>query len=90
MQFGPKNPREKSRLRRKVEGFLGVEVSGERQVALKIQLKASRTFGSLLSSRSFSNQSAAEKMSLEDEIRRCKVLLTSAARRSRAAQVNPS
>uniref|UniRef100_A0A3Q3QK17 RING-type domain-containing protein n=1 Tax=Monopterus albus TaxID=43700 RepID=A0A3Q3QK17_MONAL len=37
-----------------------------------------------------SNQSAAEKMSLEDEIKRCKALLTSASRRSLTAQVGPS
>ncbi|XP_070773182.1 E3 ubiquitin-protein ligase TTC3 [Enoplosus armatus] len=35
-----------------------------------------------------SNQSAAEKMSLEDEIQRCKVLLTSANRRSHTAQLS--
>ncbi|XP_044077628.1 E3 ubiquitin-protein ligase TTC3 isoform X2 [Siniperca chuatsi] len=34
-----------------------------------------------------SNQSAAEKMSLEDEIQRCKVSLTSATRRSHTAQL---
>ncbi|XP_033954700.1 E3 ubiquitin-protein ligase TTC3 [Pseudochaenichthys georgianus] len=34
-----------------------------------------------------SNQSAAEKMSLEDEIKRCQVSLTSATRRSHSAQV---
>ncbi|XP_059207602.1 E3 ubiquitin-protein ligase TTC3 isoform X2 [Centropristis striata] len=34
-----------------------------------------------------SNQSAAEKMSLEDEIKRCKASITSATRRSRTAQV---
>uniref|UniRef100_A0A3Q3LLN6 RING-type E3 ubiquitin transferase n=1 Tax=Labrus bergylta TaxID=56723 RepID=A0A3Q3LLN6_9LABR len=33
------------------------------------------------------NQSAAEKMSLEDEIKRCKASLTSASRRSKNAQV---
>lgn len=38
----------------------------------------------------FSNQSAAQKMSLEDEIKRCQTLLTSAARRSHTAQVTPS
>lgn len=42
------------------------------------------------SSCSFSNQSAAEKMSLEDEIKRCKVSFTSATRRSQTAQVGPS
>ncbi|XP_070700307.1 E3 ubiquitin-protein ligase TTC3 [Pempheris klunzingeri] len=35
-----------------------------------------------------SNQSAAEKMSLEDEIKRCKVSLTSATRRSHTAQLS--
>ncbi|KAM6983525.1 E3 ubiquitin-protein ligase TTC3 [Tautogolabrus adspersus] len=35
-----------------------------------------------------SNQSAAEKMSLEDEIRRCKASLTSASRRSNNAQLS--
>ncbi|KAI3373929.1 hypothetical protein L3Q82_022497 [Scortum barcoo] len=35
-----------------------------------------------------SNQSAAEKMSLEDEIKRCKVLIISATRRSRTAQLS--
>ncbi|XP_041863798.1 E3 ubiquitin-protein ligase TTC3 isoform X2 [Melanotaenia boesemani] len=35
-----------------------------------------------------SNQSAAEKMSLEDEIKRCKSLLTSATRRSHTAQLS--
>ncbi|XP_074528283.1 E3 ubiquitin-protein ligase TTC3 [Halichoeres trimaculatus] len=34
-----------------------------------------------------SNQSAAEKMSLEDEIRRCKTSLSSASRRSKNAQL---
>ncbi|XP_031163906.1 E3 ubiquitin-protein ligase TTC3 isoform X2 [Sander lucioperca] len=34
------------------------------------------------------NQSAAEKMSLEDEIKRCKVSFTSATRRSHTAQVS--
>lgn len=34
------------------------------------------------------NQSAAEKMSLEDEIKRCKALLTSASRRSLTAQLS--
>ncbi|XP_073335984.1 E3 ubiquitin-protein ligase TTC3 [Pagrus major] len=34
-----------------------------------------------------SNQSAAEKMSLEDEIKRCKVSFTSATRRSNTAQL---
>ncbi|XP_035522663.1 E3 ubiquitin-protein ligase TTC3 [Morone saxatilis] len=35
-----------------------------------------------------SNQSAAEKMSLEDEIKRCKVSFTSATRRSHTAQLS--
>ncbi|XP_042355060.1 E3 ubiquitin-protein ligase TTC3 [Plectropomus leopardus] len=35
-----------------------------------------------------SNQSAAEKMSLEDEIKRCKALFSSVTRRSHAAQVS--
>lgn len=35
-----------------------------------------------------SNQSAAEKMSLEDEIKRCKALFTSATRRSHTAQLS--
>ncbi|XP_072230625.1 E3 ubiquitin-protein ligase TTC3 isoform X2 [Leuresthes tenuis] len=35
-----------------------------------------------------SNQSAAEKMSLEDEVKRCKDLLTSATRRSYTAQLS--
>ncbi|CAJ1063428.1 Hypothetical predicted protein [Xyrichtys novacula] len=35
-----------------------------------------------------SNQSAAEKMSLEDEIKRCKVSITSATRRSNNAQLS--
>ncbi|XP_034744945.1 E3 ubiquitin-protein ligase TTC3 [Etheostoma cragini] len=35
-----------------------------------------------------SNQSAAEKMSLEDEIKRCKVSFTSATKRSHAARVS--
>ncbi|KAM4545794.1 E3 ubiquitin-protein ligase TTC3 [Odontesthes bonariensis] len=35
-----------------------------------------------------SNQSAAEKMSLEDEVKRCKDLLTSATRRSYRAQLS--
>ncbi|XP_040005751.1 E3 ubiquitin-protein ligase TTC3 [Xiphias gladius] len=34
------------------------------------------------------NQSAAEKMSLEDEIKRCKALFTSAARRSHTARLS--
>ncbi|XP_031724821.1 E3 ubiquitin-protein ligase TTC3 isoform X2 [Anarrhichthys ocellatus] len=46
------------------------------------------SFDSKLSdSLELSNQSAAEKMSLEDEIKRCKLSFTSATRRSQAAQV---
>ncbi|XP_041808110.1 E3 ubiquitin-protein ligase TTC3 isoform X2 [Chelmon rostratus] len=63
-------------------------VEEQGSLAQKIREKKADYDAKLRDFLELSNQSAAEKMSLEDEIRRCKVLLTSAARRSRAAQLS--
>ena len=57
------------------------------ELIMKHAVRASWTSCSHFSLFPVSNQSAAEKMSLEDEIKRCKVLFTSKTKRSHTAQV---
>lgn len=60
-----------------------------RSLVQNIQEKAASYNAKFNDSIELSNQSAAEKMSLEDEIKRCKTLMASATRKSHTAQVGP-
>lgn len=57
---------------------------------LKVKVSFSSFFKILSPFFPSSNQLAAEKMSLEDEIKRCKALISSATRRSHTALVLPT
>ncbi|KAM9348197.1 E3 ubiquitin-protein ligase TTC3 isoform 1-T1 [Symphorus nematophorus] len=69
---------------------LEIEELGEEQGSLTRNIREKKTSyeAKLSDFLELSNQSAAEKMSLEDEIRRCKASFSSAARRSHTAQLS--
>ncbi|XP_017275398.1 E3 ubiquitin-protein ligase TTC3 isoform X2 [Kryptolebias marmoratus] len=63
-------------------------VEEQTRLSQNIREKKSSYEKKLRDSLELRNQSAAEKMSLEDEIKRCKTLLASSARRSHKAQLS--
>ncbi|XP_076606314.1 E3 ubiquitin-protein ligase TTC3 [Chaetodon auriga] len=86
-----KKDQKEKKANQEVQRSLKVEteelVEEQASLAQKIREQKANYDAKLSDFLELSNQSAAEKMSLEDEINRCKALLTSAARRSHNAQL---